>query len=288
MSSKRLGKGINAIINSKTKKKNSSAKSAIAPGVSKVKLKDINPNPDQPRRDFDEKTLEQLSQSIKNKGVITPLTLRKKDDGYEIIAGERRWRAANKANIRSVPAYIINIKNDSEMMEVALIENIQREDLNAIEEAEGYALLNSKYGFSHEKIAKTIGKKRVTISNSLRLLKLPPEIRKSIRDGKISAGHGRAILQKKTINAMQAFWKKILDESMSVRAAEANAKLVIKTKKIKKLKIQKGPIRSIENQLIEIFGTKVKLKPSQVGGSIEIVYFSNDDLERIIDLLQSL
>ena len=288
MSSKRLGKGINAIINPKTKKHNGPAKSVIAPGVSKVKLKDINPNPDQPRRDFDEQTLEQLSQSIKNKGVITPLTLRKQDDGYEIIAGERRWRAAKKANLRSVPAYIINIKNDSEMMEVALIENIQREDLNAIEEAEGYAILNSKYGFSHEKIANTIGKRRATISNSLRLLKLPPEIRKSIRDGKISAGHGRAILQKKTINAMQAFWKKILDESMSVRAAEAHVKLVTKTKKIKKLKIQKGPIRSIENQLIEIFGTKVKLKPSQVGGSIEIVYFSDDDLERIIDLLQSL
>ena len=288
MSSKRLGKGINAIINPKTKKNNSSAKSATTPGVSKVKLKDIYPNPDQPRRDFDEQSLEQLSQSIKKKGLITPITIRKQDDGYEIIAGERRWRAAKRANLRSVPAYIIKIKNDSEMMEVALIENIQREDLNAIEEAEGYAILNSKHGLSHDEIAKTIGKKRVTISNSLRLLKLPPEIRKSIRDGKISAGHGRAILQKKTIHAMKAFWKKILDESLSVRAAEAHVKPAIKTKKVKKLKIQKGPIRSIENQLIEIFGTKVKLKPSQVGGSIEIVYFSDDDLERIIDLIQSL
>ena len=137
MSSKRLGKGINAIINPKTKKNNNSAKSTIAPGVSKVKLKDINPNPDQPRRDFNEKSLEQLSQSIKKKGVITPITLRKQNDGYEIIAGERRWRAAKKANLRSIPAYIINIKSDSEMMEVALIENIQREDLNAIEKAEG-------------------------------------------------------------------------------------------------------------------------------------------------------
>ena len=288
MSSKRLGKGINAIINPKTKKNNSPAKSATSPGVSKVYLKDTNPNPDQPRRDFDEKSLEQLSQSIKKKGVITPLTLRKQNDGYEIIAGERRWRAAKKANLRSVPAYIINIKSASEMMEVALIENIQREDLNAIEEAEGYAILNSKHGLSHDDIAKTIGKKRVTISNALRLLKLPPEIRKSIRNGEISAGHGRAILQKKTIPERHAFWKKIIGESLSVRAAEAHAKPVSKTKKIKKLKIQKGPIRSIESQLIEIFGTKVKLKPSQVGGSIEIIYFSDDDLERIIDLLQSL
>mgnify|MGYP003324277676 FL=1 len=221
MSSKRLGKGINAIINSKTKKNNTSAKSVTAPGVSKIKLKDINPNPDQPRRDFDEQSLEQLRQSIKKKGVITPITLRKQNDGYEIIAGERRWRAAKKANLRSVPAYIINIKSASEMMEVALIENIQREDLNAIEEAEGYAILNSKHSLSHDDIAKTIGKKRVTISNALRLLKLPPEIRKSIRNGEISAGHGRAILQKKTIPAMHAFWKKIINESLSVRAAEA-------------------------------------------------------------------
>ena len=215
MSSKRLGKGINAIINPKTKKNKSAVKSASAPGVSKVKLKDVKPNPNQPRRDFDEKSLEQLSQSIKEKGVITPITLRKQKNGYEIIAGERRWRAARKANLRSVPAYIINIKSDSEMMEVALIENIQREDLNAIEEAEGYAILNSKHGLSHDEIANTIGKKRVTISNALRLLKLPPEIRKSIRDGKISAGHGRAILQKKTIPAMQSFWKKIINDSFA-------------------------------------------------------------------------
>ena len=195
MSSKRLGKGINAIINPKTKKNNSTVKSAPAPGVSKVKLKDISPNPNQPRRDFDERALEQLSQSIKKKGIITPITLRKQKNGYEIIAGERRWRAAKKAKIRSIPAYIINIKSDLEMMEVALVENIQREDLNAIEEAEGYATLISKHGLSHDEIANSIGKKRVTISNALRLLKLPPEIRKSIRDGKISAGHGRAILQ---------------------------------------------------------------------------------------------
>jgi len=288
VSSKRLGKGINAIINSKTKKNNSSARSTITAGVSKVKLKDINPNPNQPRRDFDEQSLEELCQSIKKKGMITPITLRKQKNGYEIIAGERRWRAAKKANLRSVPAYIINIKNDLEMMEVALIENIQREDLNAIEEAEGYAILNSKHGLSHDEIANTIGKKRVTISNSLRLLKLPPEIRKSIRDGEISAGHGRAILQKKTIPAMQAFCRKIISQSLSVRAAESQVKPKSKTRKVKKLKIQKGQVRSIENQLIEIFGTKVKLKPTQVGGSIEIIYFSDDDLERIIDLLQSL
>ena len=284
MSSKRLGKGINAIISPKLKK---NVNPLNNPGINKVKIKDIKPNPNQPRRNFDEKSLEELSMSIKSKGVITPITLRKVGKNYEIIAGERRWRAAKKANIKSIPAYIINVKNSSEMMEVALIENIQREDLNAIEEAEGYAILNREHGLSHDDIAKTIGKRRTTISNSLRLLKLPPEIRKSIRDRKISAGHGRAILQKKTVPAMQAFWKKIISESLSVRAAEALVKPSTKIKK-RKLKVKLGHTRIIEDQLVEIFGTKVKLKPSQVGGTIEIVYFSDDDLERIIDLLQSL
>ena len=285
MSSKRLGKGINAIINSGSKKRTNSSKQ---PGVNKVKINKIKPNPDQPRRDFDEKSLEELSLSIKSKGVITPITLRKSGKHYEIVAGERRWRAAKKANLKSIPSYIININNNSEMMQLALIENIQREDLNAIEEAEGYAILNSKHGLSHDEIANTIGKKRTTISNALRLLKLPPEIRKSIREGKISAGHGRAILQKKTISAMQVFWKKIINESLSVRAAEALVRPPGKVKKIRKVNVKKGYTKGVEDKLIEIFGTKVKLKPSQVGGSIEIVYFSDDDLERILDLLQSI
>ncbi len=285
MSSKRLGKGINAIINPTSKK---STNSSNRPGINKVKINDIKPNPDQPRRDFDEKSLEELSLSIKNKGVITPITIRENGKNYEIVAGERRWRAAKKAKVKSIPAYIIDVKNNSEMMQVALIENVQREDLNAIEEAEGYAILNSEHGLSHDDIAKTIGKKRATISNSLRLLKLPPEIRKSIREGKISAGHGRAILQKKTISAMQIFWKKIISESLSVRAAEAFVRPRGKLKKIRKVKLNRGPVKEIEDQLVEIFGTKVKLKPSQIGGSIEIVYFSDDDLERILDLLQSL
>ena len=285
MSSKRLGRGIEALINSEL---NDKSKKPNSPGVSYINLSDIKPNPDQPRRDFNNTSLDELSKSIKEKGVITPITVRESNKGYEIIAGERRWRAAKKAKLKSIPAYILNIGDEAEMMEVALIENIQREDLNPIEEAEGYAVLNSKYSLSHNGIAKTIGKKRTTISNALRLLKLPPEIRKSIRSGEITAGHGRAILQKKSIAAMKNLWKKIVNESLSVRAAESLVKPKPKKKKIKSVIVPKAPIRAIENQLIEIFGTKVKLKPAQIGGSIEIIYFSDDDLERIIDLLQSL
>ena len=285
MSSKRLGRGIEALINSELSDK---SKKPNSPGVSYINLSDIKPNPDQPRRDFNNTSLDELSKSIKEKGVITPITVRESNKGYEIIAGERRWRAAKKAKLKSIPAYILNIGDEAEMMEVALIENIQREDLNPIEEAEGYAVLNSKYSLSHDGIAKTIGKKRTTISNALRLLKLPPEIRKSIRSGEITAGHGRAILQKKSIAAMKNLWKKIVNESLSVRAAESLVKPKPKKKKIKSVIVPKAPIRAIENQLIEIFGTKVKLKPAQIGGSIEIIYFSDDDLERIIDLIQSL
>ena len=285
MSSKRLGRGIEALINSEL---NDKSKKPNSPGVSYINLSDIKPNPDQPRRDFNNTSLDELSKSIKEKGVITPITVRESNKGYEIIAGERRWRAAKKAKLKSIPAYILNIGDEAEMMEVALIENIQREDLNPIEEAEGYAVLNSKYSLSHNGIAKTIGKKRTTISNALRLLKLPPEIRKSIRSGEITAGHGRAILQKKSIAAMKNLWKKIVNEALSVRAAESLVKPKPKKKKIKSVIVPKAPIRAIENQLIEIFGTKVKLKPAQIGGSIEIIYFSDDDLERIIDLIQSL
>ena len=285
MSSKRLGRGIEALINSEL---NDKSKKPNSPGVSYIKLSDIKPNPDQPRRDFNNNSLDELSKSIKEKGVITPITIRESNKGYEIIAGERRWRAAKKAKLKSIPAYILNIGDEAEMMEVALIENIQREDLNPIEEAEGYAVLNSKYSLSHDGIAKTIGKKRTTISNALRLLKLPPEIRKSIRSGEITAGHGRAILQKKSISAMKNLWKKIVNESLSVRSAESLVKPKAKKKKIKSVVVPSAPIKAIENQLIEIFGTKVRLKPAQIGGSIEIIYFSDDDLERIIDLLQSL
>ena len=279
---KRLGKGIDALIRPPSKQDISPA------GVTSLPISKIKTNPHQPRKNFDKKSLEELAASIKEKGVITPITIRESNKGYEIIAGERRWRAAKKAKLKSIPAYILNIGDEAEMMEVALIENIQREDLNPIEEAEGYAVLNSKYSLSHDGIAKTIGKKRTTISNALRLLKLPPEIRKSIRSGEITAGHGRAILQKKSISAMKNLWKKIVNESLSVRSAESLVKPKAKKKKIKSVVVPSAPIKAIENQLIEIFGTKVKLKPAQIGGSIEIIYFSDDDLERIIDLLQSL
>ena len=290
MSSNRLGKGLEALIRpeKEPKKKKTTKRSSANPGVTEILISDIRPNPNQPRREFDETALEELASSIKLKGVVTPITVRPVEKGFELIAGERRWRASKISKKRQIPAYVINVKNDSEIMEIALIENVQRQDLNALEESEAYAVLNSKFGMSHNEIAKAVGKKRVTISNSLRLLKLPSEIRKSLRKGVITAGHARAILQGKTVNHMIKAWKKILNSDLSVRESEALFKKPIQPLKRKKKKIYSQQVKVIENKLIEILGTKVKLKAGKNQGSIEISYYSDDDLERIIELIESI
>ena len=288
MSDKRLGKGIKALIRSEDDQKDFSSKTR---SIEKIPLKDIFPNPSQPRRNFNEDALLELSQSIKEKGVITPITVRKVDSGYEIIAGERRWRAAKYSRKRSIPAYVLSPKSDAEILEMALIENIQREDLNPLEESEAYSVLSSKFNMSHSAIASAVGKKRTTISNSLRLLKLPIDIKKSLRNNQISAGHARAILQSKSISEMIKLWEKILKQDLSVRSAEALVKNSKEKKKNnKKIKIQakSHDIISIENKLIEVLGTKVKIKAVKNGGNIEISYFSGEDFERIVDLLSSI
>ena len=291
MSVKRLGKGLEALIRSdKDKVKNDPALlKTKTESISKIKLNHIHPNPNQPRKLFDVTALNELAASISEKGLISPITVRKVKNGYELIAGERRWRALKHLKKRTVPAYVLDTKNNSDIMEMALVENIQREDLNSIEESEAYAVLNKKYGLSHESIAKAVGKKRVTISNSLRLLKLPLEIRKSLIERKISAGHARAILQTKSPSTMIKVWEIIMEKNLSVRDAEnmVKSKQPNQSKKRRALKNKDHQIAAIENKLIEILGTKVKLKSSQKGGKIEISYFSIDDLDRIIDIISS-
>ena len=291
MSNNRLGKGLEALIRpekKEPKKKKRTKRTSTSPGVTEILISDIRPNPNQPRREFDKATLKELASSIKLKGVVTPITVRRVEKGFELIAGERRWRASKISNKRKIPAYVINVKNDAEIMEIALIENIQRQDLNALEESEAYAVLNSKFSMSHNEIAKAVGKKRVTISNSLRLLKLPSEIRSSLRKGEITAGHARAILQGKTTNQMIKAWKKIIESNLSVRNSETLFKSAVQPLKRKKKKIYSQQVKSVEDKLIEILGTKVKLKAGKNNGSIEISYYSDDDLERIIELIESI
>ena len=286
MPTKRLGKGINALIRPPSNQ-------SIAPaGVTSLPISKIKTNPHQPRKIFDKKSLEELAASIKEKGVITPITVKVERNGYILIAGERRLRASKLIKKKQIPAYIIELTSDSEMMEVALIENIQRENLNSIEESEAYAVLQGKFNLSQSKIAVAVGKSRTTITNALRLLQLPIEVKKSISENRISAGHGRAILAMKTELKMLKLWKIILEQNLSVRAAEAlvKGKTIKFSKKNKKtIKSKKASVRKIEDELISIFGTKVQLNhKDNKGGSIVVDYFSNDDLERLLDLIRTI
>ncbi len=287
MSGKRLGKGIEALIRSKDDQKNSSSKIGT---INTIPIKKIRSNRNQPRKKFNEVTLTELADSIKIKGVMSPITVRKVGSEFEIVAGERRWRAAKISKKKTIPAYIINPKSESEILEIALIENIQREDLNAIEESEAYSILNTQFNMSHSAIAISVGKKRTTISNSLRLLNLPIEIKKSLRNNQISAGHARAILQLKSNSRMMKLWGKILEEDLSVRATEAIIKQSKNNTIKKKIRIKRDSsnIISVQNKLIEILGTKIKIKAMKKGGVIEISYFSNDDLDRIVELINSI
>ena len=209
-----------------------------------------------------------------------------------LIAGERRLRASKLAKKKNIPAYLLEVIDESEMMEVALIENIQRENLNPIEESEAYAVLQSKFNLSQSQIAKTVGKNRSTITNALRLLQLPGEIKKSLRNNQISAGHGRAILAMKTKQGMLKLWQMIIKLDLSVRGAENVAKDKTKPNDLSKSsrsKPKNKSIRQLEDELISILGTKVQLShKGKKGGSIQINYFSNDDLERILDLIRTI
>ena len=279
MSNNRLGKGLEALI--RPREGTSSA------GTFKININNISPNPNQPRQQFNEEALQELVASVKQKGILTPITVLEDAGNFILIAGERRLRAARLAGLTEIPAYIVEVENDAEMMEMALIENIQRENLNPIEEAEAFAVLNSKYGLSQDAVAKSVGKKRVTVTNSLRLLNLPSEIKESIKIGKISAGHGRAILMMKTDYAMVRLWQQILTKNLSVRGAETFAKLEINQKSAdpKQKKVIDPRIKHLEDELISALGTKVKLTYHKGSGKIIVNYFSDDDFERIFSLL---
>jgi len=286
MATKRLGRGLEALIHGPADIP------SIKSGVMDIPVKDIASNPLQPRKDgLDEKSLQDLISSIKAKGIITPITVQEDNGKYILIAGERRLRASKLAGLKAIPGFIVSISNESELMEIALIENIQRENLNPIDEAEGYAVLQSKFNHSQDSIAKAVGKKRVTISNALRLLKLPRKIINSLRSQTISAGHGRAILMMNTITGMNKLYNLIVTKKLSVRAAEAIAKgkstgkVKISSKKVKKAS---SPVKMVEDELITILGTKVEIQYSKNGGNIEIHFFSDNDFDRILDLLRSI
>ena len=274
------GLGMGALISSDIKTMNESAGGAVDIDINK-----ISPNPEQPRRFFEETALEELAASIKEYGVIQPLILKKAGDYYEIIAGERRWRASKIAGLKKVPA-IVREYDEKLGFEVALIENLQREDLNPVEEALGYKKLAEMLELNAEGIADKVGKSRPAVANAMRLLNLDEKTLELVKDGKLSAGHARALLAVEAEDIRLHLAERVVEEGLSVRAVEALVKKANLPPKSTPSKIKTEGADVIENQLKEILGTKVKLKAGAKKGKIEIEYYSNDDLDRIISLLK--
>lgn len=295
---KGLGKGLDSLIpdnksmksvtSEKTveSKEDASAKS----GVQVMKINEVEPNRDQPRKNFDEDALLELSDSIKQFGVLQPLLVRKRKDYYEIIAGERRWRAAKLAGVKEVPV-IEKEYTDQEILEIGLIENIQRENLNPIEEAIAYKRLLEEFNLKQDEVAERVSKSRTAVTNSMRLLKLSDKVQQMIIDDMISTGHARALLAIDDPELQYTLANKIFDEKLSVRETE---KLVKEIKNPKKPK-EKKPVansfiyQDLEEKMKSVFGTKVSIASKGKGkGKIEIEYYSDDELEHLFDMMMSI
>lgn len=249
-------------------------------------ITDISPNQMQPRKRFDEATLNELKDSIREKGVLEPLLVRRNAAGFELIAGERRWRAARLAGLAEVPVVVVDA-TDEESLEYAIIENIQREDLNAIEEAEAYRTLVN-FGLSQEDVAKRVGKERATVANYLRLLKLPPEVKDEIAKGTISMGHARALLSVDGHSAQTELCRRIITQGLSVREAEHLATIGLGKGRRTRRKTEDPSQKILEDELRAIFGTKTAVRDRNGKGRIEIFYFSAEERERVLDLLRSI
>lgn len=284
-----MGRGLGAILSSESKVSINSATDegaeTLVGNIVEVAIEDIFPNASQPRTYFDEKALQDLAQSIKNLGVIQPITLRKDGDRFEIISGERRFRASKIAGLKSIPAYI-RLVNDQELLEMALVENIQREDLDAIEVALTYQRLLDEIGLTQEHLSQRVGKERSTITNSIRLLRLSPDIQNAIRGGVISAGHGRAILSLEKEEDQQWLFEKICKEGLNVRQSEVAAS-GLKNERAPKVK-QKQPLsneyKRAEKRLQDLLEVKVEIKTAANGkkGKIVLDFKNEKELEQIL------
>ena len=251
--------------------------------IEKLKITEVEPNRNQPRKNFDEEALEELSESIKRYGVIQPIKKKKKDDYYEIVAGERRWRASKKAGLKEIPA-IVREGNERKNKEIALIENVQREDLNAYEKALGIKELMDEYDLTQQEVSEILGKSRSSIANTVRLLNLDERVLEFVKQGKIAEGHARTLLAIEDKEKQYQMAVKMIEKGATVRDFEKN----VNYKKNMKKKDQKyeAIFRDIENSFQGFFGTKVKLEPGKRKGKIVIEYASNDDLERILELIK--
>lgn len=290
------GLGINALINTEMEDMKASKpveKKKTEETVLELELDLIEPNRKQPRKYFDETALEELAASLKTYGMIQPIVVKKNGDYYEIIAGERRWRAAKIAGLVKVPV-VIKKWEEGEAFEAALVENLQREDLNPMEEAESYQRLQEEFGLSQEKIAEKVGKSRSAVTNSLRLLQLDPRVRNFVVENKLTGGHARTLLPVTDGDEQFELAEYVIEEGLSVRAVEALVKAHLEKaekpaeKEEALSKADEREYRAIEDDLKSLFSTKVKLKPlgKRNKGKIEIEYYSDEDLERLLALLK--
>ncbi len=252
-----------------------------------LSIHDIKPNSEQPRKVFDEEKIAELAASIKANGIIQPIIVRSSKDKYEIVAGERRWRAAIKAELAKVPCIIKELTEEQNML-FAIIENMQREDLNPIEEAEGINRMMFTFGLTQEEVSKSVGKSRPYIGNSLRLLKLPTYIKDAMSEGKITVGHGRCLINVTDELKRKMIAEKIINEGISVREAEKLASEVGKKKSKPVKKAKNADLIRVEEELKNSLGTKVNIVGGAKKGKIEIEFFSKDELERLIDILKTL
>lgn len=286
-----LGKGIRSLLQSiDTDLKTSSGhlKANVVEnvtGINRIPIADIEANPKQPRRDFDEKALQELAESIKMHDIIQPVTVSKLPSGkYRLISGERRWRASKLAGIKDIPAYVRQA-NDAQLLELALLENLQREDLNAMEIALSYKRMMEELDFTQEQVAERMGKDRSTVANFIRLLKLPPDIQLAVRNGELSMGHARALINVDTIDKQLYIFKEIKNKGLSVRQTEALVRNLYKDGAVKKTSKSQlpGPFQRIEDKLASHFSTRVKLRHSRNGsGQITIDYYSTEELNKIL------
>ncbi len=286
-----LGKGIRSLlqsIDSDLKTSSGHLKSNVVEnvtGINRIPIADIEANPKQPRRDFDEKALLELAESIKMHDIIQPVTVSKLPSGkYRLISGERRWRASKLAGIKDIPAYVRQA-NDAQLLELALLENLQREDLNAMEIALSYKRMMEELDFTQEQVAERMGKDRSTVANFIRLLKLPPDIQLAVRNGELSMGHARALINVDTIDKQLYIFKEIKNKGLSVRQTEALVRNLYKDGAVKKTSKSQlpGPFQRIEDKLASHFSTRVKLRHSRNGsGQITIDYYSTEELNKIL------
>ncbi len=285
MPRKALGRGLEALIPDRTGSSEEAATIPVAGGETSIRLKDITTNPYQPRGRFDPEAMKEMVQSVREMGLVQPILVRPQGDKYQIVAGERRFKAAKEVGLKYIPAVIREV-DDREMLEIALIENLQREDLSAVDEAEAYRVLSEQFGMTQAEIAERVGKNRSTVANTMRLLRLPEKVRQSVSRGTLSMGHARALLGLDSLDHQVRLAQEIETRNLSVREVEKRVQNLVGEKRTS-TRPRNPEIVDLEERMQRWLGTRVRISERKGRGRVVVEFYSNEDLDRIIDLLRS-